>query len=232
MTRTLDDMDVPRDVARRNILKGAMGVAAAAVGLAVSRRANASVCLPTPAQTEGPFYPLKHQLDEDSDLTWVETRSQRAKGQVAYVQGQVTDDACQPVERALVEIWQACSTGRYDHASDDNPAALDPNFQYWGRSITDAQGRYAFKTIVPGAYPAAPGWIRPPHIHFTVNKRGFVQLTTQMYFAGNRYNAADKILQSLPPEAQRQVVIAATAPGAEHDPGAQIYTFDLHLQAV
>jgi len=165
-------------------------------------------CKITPAQTEGPFYPIKDQPDEDSDLTFVRGNTKSALGQVIYVMGEVTDQDCAPVPNALVEIWQACASGRYNHPNDTNPQPLDPNFQYWGKAVTDSQGIYKFKTIIPGAYPADVDWIRPPHIHFKAHKLGYHELTTQMYFAGNEYNDKDKILMALPPASRSQVVVA------------------------
>ncbi|HEY1433315.1 MAG TPA: hypothetical protein VGF39_17045 [Stellaceae bacterium] len=48
---------------------------------------------------------------------------------------------------------------------------MDPDFRGYGIAITDIEGRYRFKTVVPGGYPVIPGWWRPPHIHFQVTGR-------------------------------------------------------------
>ena len=114
------------------------------------------------------------------------------------VQGRVLDSQCRPIAGADVEIWQACASGRYNNPKDDNPAAIDPHFKYWGETRTDANGAYQFKTIVPGAYPADTDWMRPPHIHFKVSRLGFHELVTQMYFAGNPLNDQDQILKDVP----------------------------------
>ena len=106
----------------------------------------------------------------------------------------------------LVEIWQACVSGKYNHPNDPNKAPLDKNFQYWGRSTTDKQGIYFFKTILPGAYPADTNWIRPPHVHYKVHKWGFRELTTQLYFAGNQYNQFDRILNQISKGDQAKVI--------------------------
>ena len=58
-----------------------------------------------------------------------------------------------PVRGALVEVWQANAAGRYRHKVDDHRAPLDPNFTGAGRTLTDDNGRYSFKTIKPGPYP-------------------------------------------------------------------------------
>lgn len=166
----------------------------------------ADMCALTPQQTEGPFYPVKDQKDKDWDLTQVAGRRGTALGEVIWVGGIVSDQNCNPVAGALVEIWQACASGKYNHPQDPNTAPLDPNFQYWGKAITDAKGQYVFKTIKPGSYPAAPGWVRPPHIHYKVTKLGYIELTTQLYFAGDALNSRDEVLKRLKPTEQEQVV--------------------------
>lgn len=193
------------DPRRRTALKAGLlgaGVLISAVGEAQQR-----MCSPLAAQPEGPFYPVNDQPDKDNDLILVRGKTQAAKGQVILVQGTVTDQHCRPVQGVLVEIWQACSSGKYNHPNDPNTAPLDPNFQYWGKALSDQNGNYQFRTIVPGAYPADTDWIRPPHIHFKVQKLGYMELITQMYFAGNTYNAQDKILSRLPKSEQAKVVI-------------------------
>lgn len=76
------------------------------------------------------------------------------------------DEEGKAVGGALVDVWQAKVHGGYDHEADPNPTPLDPNFQGWARFTTDAEGRYRFKTIRPGAYAVSGEWTRPPHIHF------------------------------------------------------------------
>ena len=75
-----------------------------------------------------------------------------------------------------------------------------------GRCVTDAEGRYRFVTIKPGAYPWGNhhnAW-RPAHIHFSLFGRAFTQrLVTQMYFPGDPLFAQDPIFNSVPrPEAR------------------------------
>jgi protocatechuate 3,4-dioxygenase beta subunit len=194
---------------RRDIIRqgGFLGLSLLTAGLA---RAGES-CGLTPAQTEGPFYPVADQLDKDADLTRLAGSTQAAAGQVVVITGQVRTADCAPLAGAMVEIWQACSSGRYNHPDDSSSAPLDSNFQYWGRTHTDAGGMYSFRTIKPGAYPASADWIRPPHVHFKIAAPGFRSLTTQMYFAGDPLNARDRILRSLSP-AQRQLVVPEFVP--------------------
>ncbi len=177
--------------------------------LTVASKALADNCdfRPTAKQPLGPFYPVEFPKDSDVDLTRLAGRSARAKGEVVVIEGVVTDEYCHPIKGAIVEIWQACHTGRYNHPSDTSPNALDPNFQYYGVMTTDDQGRYRFKTIKPGSYDASETWRRPPHIHFKVSLRGFETLVTQSYWAGDELNQHDRILQSLASEDQKKVVI-------------------------
>ncbi len=204
---------------RRNLLRN--GLLSSAVLFTLPAVA-ANACLPghTPAQTSGPFYPVVPQLDTDADLVIVNGKTKIADGEIVIVEGTVTDQNCIAVEGALVEIWQACQSGRYNHPSDPNTAPLDPNFQYWGKAVTDKNGLYRFRTIIPGAYPADTNWIRPPHIHFKVARLGYNELITQMYFAGDKYNSADKILQQLKKNDQEKVIVSfATVAEVPHKVG-------------
>jgi protocatechuate 3,4-dioxygenase beta subunit len=73
----------------------------------------------------------------------------------------------------------------------------DPNFQGFGAVTTDAQGRYAFRTIKPAPYPG-----RTPHIHFTVLEDGKRRLTSQMFIEGEAGNARDGLYRYLGREAR------------------------------
>lgn len=89
-----------------------------------------------------------------------------------------------------MELWQANAHGRYNHPSDPNPAPLDPNFEGFAVQYTDAEGRYRFRTIKPGAYPTGiENWWRPAHIHFDVTGRTD-KLVTRMYFDGDPLSTA------------------------------------------
>jgi protocatechuate 3,4-dioxygenase, beta subunit len=163
----------------------------------------------TPAQTAGPFYPLDKPLDQDADLTLVKGRTRRAAGQVVHVMGRVLDVRGEPIAGARIEVWQANAHGRYTHPGDGNSAPLDPNFEGFASLETDADGRYRFKTVKPGAYPAGGSAMRPPHIHFTVAAKS-ARLTTQMYFPGEPLNAKDFIIGAAREE--RSLLIADLGP--------------------
>lgn len=219
----------PALITRRQLLLASLaGAAGAFLGPAACAKRIDGPCGLTPPQTEGPFYPVDDRLDEDSDLTFVSGREGRAEGRIIYVRGQVRDSRCRPVPGRRVEIWQASAQGRYTHPRDrENPVPLDPNFQGWGEAQSDRDGRYLFKTVHPGQYPAGPGWIRPSHIHFKVWQGNAELLTTQMYFAGDPYLEQDRIFLDVPAAQRAQVVVRPEEPGKEFDPNSVVYTFNL-----
>jgi protocatechuate 3,4-dioxygenase beta subunit len=126
---------------------------------------------PTIAQTEGPFFtpdtPLKQDLAADSP-----------SGERITVAGYVVDGRCQPVPKALIEIWHADENGAYDNRG----------YKLRGHQFSDDAGRWWFTTIVPAAYPG-----RTRHYHFKVQKPGGRVLTTQLYFPGEPLNLRDRI---------------------------------------
>lgn len=219
-------MNIRRGLTRRDLtrqLSIAAGVATLSPALAIAKAIE-----PTPAQVEGPFYPVVEQADKDLDLTLIEGHSETATGEVILVRGQVFDTRAQPLKNALVDVWQANHHGRYAHPDDKNPAPLDPHFQGWGIIRTDENGWYNIKTIKPAPYPLSAvsesGW-RPRHIHFKVSQPGFDSLITQMYFRGDPLLAQEEELLRLP-EARREVLIADATPDAS---GLPLYQFDIVL---
>ena len=181
----------------------------------------------TPGEIVGPFYPVLKPLDHDADLTNIAGKTGRAQGQVIHLMGRVLNVNGEPVKGARVEIWQANSQGRYTHPSDTNPAPVDPNFEGFSVQFTDAEGRYRFKTIKPGAYPATATWMRPPHIHFEVTGRTN-RLTTQMYFPGEPLNDKDILLQGL--RSNREGAIAKIdQPGEGFERDSLMATWDIVL---
>lgn len=216
---------------RRNLLKiGATAAASLVAFNAVAAPAAACKKALTPKQPKGPFYPVVDQIDTDADLIQIENSTQIADGEIVIVEGKVTDQNCIPVAGALVEIWQACKSGRYDHPSDPNTAELDPNFQYWGKAITDSNGLYKFRTIIPGAYPADTNWVRPPHIHFKISKLGYLELITQMYFSGNdELNNKDLILQRLSKSQQKSVIVSFNVNASAPHP---VGRFDIQIEKI
>ena len=137
----------------------------------------------TPAQTEGPFYPVVFPKDSDHDLLRNGALNY-PEGQGAWVEGSVSDLAGKPVAGAQVEIWQCDHSGHYHHPGDGGKA--DTRFQGFGRVTVEADGSYRFRTLRPAAYTG-----RAPHIHVKVKLGPRELLTTQLYVAGDPGNASD-----------------------------------------
>ena len=219
-------MSIEKSISRRRVL----GMSLAVGGLTLSGAASsvlAQALKRTPGEILGPFYPVLKPLDQDADLTIISGKSARAQGQVLQLMGRVLNLKGEPVPGARVEIWQANTHGRYDHPSDRNPAPLDPNFEGFAVQFTDAEGRYRFKTIKPGAYPATPDWMRPPHVHFEVMGKSN-RLVTQMYFPGEPLNEKDLLLQGL--RANKEGAIAKLlAPTKDVEPDSLIALWDIVL---
>jgi protocatechuate 3,4-dioxygenase, beta subunit len=169
--------------------------------------------------------PLDHDLTRQHDGEPI--------GQRIIVSGRVLDSDGRAVPDTLVEIWQTNAAGRYRHAVDNWPAPLDPNFSGVGRTMTDAEGRYVFVTIRPGAYPWRnhPNAWRPAHIHFSLFGRAFTQrLVTQMYFADDPLFAQDPIFGSIPDQQARQRLVATFDLAATRPEWALAFRFDIVLR--
>jgi protocatechuate 3,4-dioxygenase beta subunit len=169
--------------------------------------------VPTPRLTEGPFYPNTIPADSDADLTHVAGRANAAQGIVLEVSGRVVDRAGRPRAGAKVEIWQCDATGQYHHVGEREGSG-DDNFQGYGAVMTDAEGRYAFRTIKPVPYPG-----RTPHIHFTVLEAGRRRLTSQMFIEGEARNERDGLYRSLGREAR---LVTMRLDNAPRESGAQL----------
>jgi protocatechuate 3,4-dioxygenase beta subunit len=165
------------------------------------------------------------------DISVVDGRA--AVGERIIVEGFVRDEDGRPVPHTMLEIWQANAAGRYAHARDQHDAPLDGNFLGSGRVFTDADGKYRFVSIKPGAYPwrnHANAW-RPNHIHFSLFGPGFAtRLVTQMYFPGDPLLALDPIFNCVPDAAARDRLVAAFDIGITEPEWALGYCFDIVLR--
>lgn len=147
----------------------------------------------------------------DNDLLTNYARPGEAPiGERIILHGRVLDENARPVAGTLVELWQANAGGRYRHRKDTYLAPIDPNFGGCGRTITDENGYYFFRTVKPGAYPwrnYINSW-RPAHIHLSIFGSAFAQrLITQCYFEGDPLIPICPIVQTIPdPEAVAQLV--------------------------
>jgi protocatechuate 3,4-dioxygenase beta subunit len=166
----------------------------------------------TPTETFGPIFNGSDlgTLDNDLIRNWTDGKAE-AIGERILVHGRVVDQSGKGVARALVEIWQANAGGRYRHRTDGYIAPLDPGFGGAGRCLTDDEGRYAFLTIKPGAYPwpnRGNDW-RPAHIHFSLSGPSFGQrLITQMYFEGDPLIARCPIVATIKDPTQVERLVA------------------------
>ena len=149
----------------------------------------------TPAQMEGPYYPVDLPPDTDFDLLR-QGGLAYSQGQPAWLDGRVVDVAGQPVAAAVVEIWQCDAQGHYRHPRDGDRA--DPAFQAFGRVSVAADGAFRFRTIRPVAYDG-----RTPHIHVKVRLGRSTLLTTQLYVDGEPGNARDGLWRRLRDPADR-----------------------------
>lgn len=135
---------------------------------------------PTTTDILGPFYrpgaPLRNNL-----------RLANSNGTPIVLQGIIfKEDGKTPINNALVEIWHCDEHEVYDNASDD--------YNYRAAQKTKADGKYAFKSILPVPYKADPNdeasW-RPAHIHMRVSVPNQQDLITQIYFKGGKYVETD-----------------------------------------
>jgi len=184
------------------------------------------------AELTGPVYGHDDIDPLDHDLTKNAAMNGEPLGERIVVSGRVLDEGARPVRGQLVEVWQANAAGRYVHKVDKHPAPLDANFLGAGRCLTDANGRYRFYSIKPGAYPwgnSYNAW-RPAHIHFSLFGRSFAtRLVTQMYFPGDPLLATDPIYNSAPAGARERMISAFSAAVTEHQ-FALGYVFDIVLR--
>jgi len=197
----------------------------------------------TPSQTVGPFFhyglPWKGGADlvgksdmgarpdlfpEAHYVLNLSSPSGTPDGAVIELSGRVIDGAGAGVPDAMIEIWQANAAGRYrshDDARDD--VALDPHFVGFGRASTDDEGRYRFRTIMPGRVPGSGNSLQAPHIALSLFGRGLIKrLATRVYFDGAAGNEDDPVLAQVPAARRRTLIARVDEAGA--------WSLDLVLQ--
>ncbi len=176
----------------------------------------------TPSQTVGPYYGIGMDRSIQDVLFSDDTEGERIR-----IEGSVIDGAGNPVEDAVLEIWQANAHGRYDHPDDDQDKPLDPAFKGWGRAGGDPKGNFSFDTIKPGQVPGPGNAMQAPHISLTVFARGMlIHAITRIYFEDEPANDTDTILNSVD-EQRRPTLIARKQAGGGALP---VYRFDVILQ--
>ncbi|WP_417813192.1 protocatechuate 3,4-dioxygenase subunit alpha [Thalassospira alkalitolerans] len=180
----------------------------------------------TPSQTVGPYFAYgltAQQYGYDfTDVVDPVVAGPDADGEHIRITGQVFDGNNDPVNDAMIEIWQADANGTYA----ENPVDVaSTGFRGLGRcgTGTDAKNRFYFDTVKPGV--VADG--AAPFVNVIVFMRGMlVHAFTRFYFADEaELNARDDILQSVPAD-RRDTLIAKrveTRTGVE-------YRIDIHMQ--
>jgi protocatechuate 3,4-dioxygenase beta subunit len=188
----------------------------------------------TPSEITGPRFGHNDidPLDNDLLMNYAKT-GESPIGERIIVHGRVLDENARPVPNTLVEVWQANAGGRYRHKKDTYLAPIDPNFGGCGRTLTDAEGYYYFRTVKPGAYPWRNGindW-RPAHIHVSVFGSGFAQrLITQLYFEGDPLIARCPIVQTIADSAAIDQLTAKLDMNATIPLDTIAYRFDIVLR--
>jgi protocatechuate 3,4-dioxygenase alpha subunit len=181
----------------------------------------------TPSQTVGPFF--KYGLTPNGQYDWNDAFTGNlvtpdTSGERIRIEGRVFDGDGQPVPDCMLEVWQADSQGRFADPQDKR-ALPNATFRGFGRCGTDANGAYAFDTIMPGQVPDPDGKPQAPHILLAVFGRGMLRhLYTRIYFGGEAANEADPVLALVPAD-RRATLIAACESG-----GGAVYRLDLRLQ--
>jgi protocatechuate 3,4-dioxygenase beta subunit len=130
-------------------------------------------CEETPEDRLGPYYtpgaPTRTTLVEPGMV-----------GTRLVITGRVRSTRGLALGLATIDVWQTNDAGEYDHVG----------FTLRGKFVADAEGRYVIETILPGRYLDGEDY-RPRHIHVIASADGHVAVTTQLYFDGDPFNAAD-----------------------------------------
>jgi catechol 1,2-dioxygenase len=140
----------------------------------------------------GPYYlPDAPVLEAPFELP----RRADEAGEPLTLSGRVTDAEGRPLAGAVLDVWHADAGGFYSGFHPDLPAGI-----LRGKVLTDDDGRYELRTILPAPYTiphdgptgrmiAAAGWHpwRPAHIHLIVGADGCEPLVTQLFFSGGDY---------------------------------------------
>ncbi|KJC46809.1 hydroxyquinol 1,2-dioxygenase [Bradyrhizobium sp. LTSP885] len=146
----------------------------------------------------GPFYVGEHKVaPHGTDI------SASLPGERMFVQSRVTDLEGKPLANVPVDIWHADDDGFYD---SQKPSYATEGPSSRARFVTDADGRFFFRTIVPCSYPIPTDGpvgqmitqtnrhpMRPAHVHFLVNAKGYEPLITHVFMEGDKYIDSDVV---------------------------------------
>lgn len=146
----------------------------------------------------GPFYVGEHKpTPHGSDI------SRGVSGEPMFVQSRITDLAGRPLAGAEIDVWHADDDGFYD---SQKPSYETQGPSLRARFVTDEDGRFSFRTILPCSYPIPTDGpvgeliaatnrhpMRPAHVHFLVKAEGFEPLVTHVFIEGDQYLASDAV---------------------------------------
>ena len=129
------------------------------------------------------------------DLIAQEHRVRASGARIMHLFGEVLNFDGAPVQGAVIEIRQCDMNGR--DASDHLESR---NFRGIGRAVTDFEGRYQFRTILPTA-----GKDCPAQIDAQITPPAGRTLTTRLYLLDHASNETDWNYLSLGPSQQAAV---------------------------
>ena len=179
----------------------------------------------TPFQPTGPYPQVMLDLPTGRAIAL----DPAARGPHIVIEGSLVDGAGKPVADAMIETWQADSSGCYPHPRDPRAAQADPSFWGYRRVATDNSGRFEIETVKPGATNAPPEQghdrrpAQAPHVLVAVYGGGILyRHVTRLYFDDEPLNTDDPVLALIPADRRRTLV-------ARHV-GAGRYRFDIRLQ--
>lgn len=176
--------------------------------------------VPTASLTIGPFFHFALTTDE----TMGQMASPETKGERVQLVCRLTDGDGAPVSDAMIELWQADASGKYNHPDDSQEKKPDAAFRGFGRLETSDAGVCVFETVKPGRVPGPNAALQAPHINVSVFARGLLKrLATRIYFAGDPANAQDAVLALVPDERRGTLM-------AQHDPSHPgVWSFEIRL---
>ena len=144
----------------------------------------------------GPFY-----VEGAPELGYGADMLKDNEGVKTIVQGKVVDDNGDPIEGAVLDLWQNAANGLYQV---QDPEQADDNLRC--RTVTNADGRYLFSTIKPVPYPVPDDGpvgdmlratnrhpLRTGHIHFKITAPGFKPLVTELFPDDDPYLDEDAV---------------------------------------
>jgi len=183
--------------------------------------------LPTsPYCTIGPFFPGQF-VTGCQDLT--SFQGKKARGQHIVLTGRVVEEGNQPILNAIVEIWQPDANGVFRHPLDPRFPEADPGFFGWGRARTDVQGRYSFRTIMPGASHGYAGHgARCPHLNLMLLAIGLThRLVTTVFFAEKPDSVGDPVLDCVTDPVLRGRMLARRESDGNGAADVPVYRYDI-----